>query len=76
MSKLDLAAAVNRRLGRVEMLLTELAQLPDGYDPTARERAMFAALATRIEEVFCPPPTPIESAPAAPMEAEPKRKGK
>lgn len=48
-----LAEDRSRRLGRVEMLLTELEQLPDGYQPTGQEAKRFAALAALIIEKYC-----------------------
>ncbi|MBI4644001.1 MAG: hypothetical protein HY743_09855 [Deltaproteobacteria bacterium] len=58
----------NRRLGRVEMLLTELAQLPDGYQPAEYELEQFKALKAKIEAVFGGEPAEALSEPA-PVEA-------
>lgn len=62
-------ANIIRRLGRVEMLLTELNNLADGYQPTERELEQFAALASKIDAVFFP-------GKAAPYQVQPKKNGK
>lgn len=43
---------ISRRRGRVDLLLTDLAQLPDGYQPAPGEAEMFAALGETIGKAF------------------------
>ncbi len=48
---------ISRRLGRVEMLLTDLAQIPEGYQPTEREVALFKELVLGSTSIFAPATT-------------------
>jgi hypothetical protein len=72
-----LAEDRSRRLGRVEMLLTELEQLPDGYQPTDQEVEQFKSLVAKINAVFgfsyglsgSPVEVKTEPEPEAPVEA-------
>lgn len=51
-----LAEDRSRRLGRVEMLTTELDNLPEGYEPTEPEVERFKVLVAKINEALFPAP--------------------
>lgn len=72
------AELINRRVGRMEALASDLAGLPPGYVPTELEMVRAAELQAYLGLIFNPKPVPgpeRAAKPAAELAAKPAKSG-